>query len=111
MSSPRLPYSEWCPPELSAAAGPLLATGRLLGSLANDRRGLEHLADSIPNPDVQAVFAELVERWELAVWAASGTAHSLGQNLKWAAEDYERSEAGIAHRMQSVDPDREGRRR
>jgi hypothetical protein len=111
VSSPTLPYSQWCPPELTAAAKPLLATGSLLKALADDRRGLERFADSVPSEAVRAAFAAFVERWELVIWDASGTAHSLGQNLQWAAEDYERSEAGIARRLQLDNSDDDESRR
>lgn len=110
MSQP-LPYSQWCPPELTAAAGPLLATGQLLQALSDDRRGLERFADSVASEDVRAAFFAFIERWELVVWDTSNTAHSLGQNLKWAAEDYERSEYALMLKLQLALPVEEERRR
>ena len=99
-----MPYSQWCPPELTAAAAPLLATSQLLRSLSDDRAGLERFADSVPSQDVRAAFFAFVESWELVVWDTSNTAHSLGQNLKWAAQDYERSEYAVMLRIQLALP-------
>ena len=92
---PREPLSHWCPPELTAAAGPLLVIGRLMHELSDEARGLEHLLDSVPSAQVRAAFVELVERWDRVIWGLAGTAHALGQNLHWAAEDYQRAERAI----------------
>jgi hypothetical protein len=103
-----LPYSEWCPPELTAAAGPLRSAAELLRALSDDSAGLERFADSSPDPQVRRALAEFVERWQLALWSLAGTASSLATNLRWAAEDYVGSEADLARRL---GPDHEGRRR
>ena len=104
----RVPYSEWCPPELTAAAGPLRSAAELLRALSDDSAGIERFADSSPDLEVRRALAEVVERWRLALWSLSGTAGSLATNLRWAAEDYVGSEADLAR---SLRLDREGRRR
>ena len=53
----------------------------------------------MPGQDGRAAFFAFVERWELVIWDTSNTAHSLGQNLTWAAQDYERSEYAVMLRM------------
>jgi hypothetical protein len=91
--------SRWCPPELTAAAIPLQQTGDLLRELAEDSAGIEKLAVSSPSAAVQQALAEFVERWELVVWSVGGTARSLARTLRWAAEDYRRTEDFLAREL------------
>ena len=104
-------WSQWCPPELTAASVPLHRTGQLLRALSQDARGLERLGDRGPDPKVRGTLAEFVEHWDLMLWKVSGTAHSLSDELRRAAEDYVGSEADIARKYLIAHPDHEGRRR
>ena len=99
-------YSRWCPPELTAAAVPLRRTGQLLRALSEDHRDLERLTTSSPRQQVQAAFAEFVERWDLLVWVVGGTAADLGHALARAAQDYAEFDDHLAADLW----DREGRR-
>ncbi|MCW2601523.1 MAG: hypothetical protein JWM02_3352 [Frankiales bacterium] len=92
-------FSLWCPPELTAAAVPLRRVGELLRALSDDRRGLEHFTDSSPSAEVRRAFVEFVERWELVLWSVGGTARSLSDELRRAAEDYVGSEADLERRL------------
>lgn len=98
----------WCPPELTDASRPLLRTKQLLRSLSDDKRGLERLADRGPAPEVAEAFRHFVESWDLALWKISGTAGSLGDELRRCAEDYVNSEADLSRRLQLARGDHEG---
>jgi hypothetical protein len=91
--------SKWCPPALTAAAGPLRRSGDLLREMAEDSRGIEQLAATSPSTDVQQTLGEFVERWELVLWSVGGMAHSLATTLRWAAEDYARTEDFLAREL------------
>jgi hypothetical protein len=91
--------SKWCPPELTAAAVPLRQTGDLLRELADDSRGIEKLAATSPSADVEQALAQFVERWELVLWSVGGSARSLATTLRWAAEDYRRTEDFLAREL------------
>lgn len=92
-------FSTWCPPDITNAAVPLRATGTLLRELAEDARGIEHLAVTAPSVLVQQALTEFVERWELVLWSVGGQAQSLGQLLTWAAEDYRGTEEELARQL------------
>jgi hypothetical protein len=95
-------FSKWCPPELTAAAGPLEQVGDLLHELAGSHKGLERLGATSPSLDVQHALAEFVEHWELALWSFAGTASSLGGLLKQAAESYAMHEEHLAYELQQA---------
>lgn len=103
-------YSQWCPPELTAAARPLRASGQLLKELSDDSAGIERFAETSPSTAVRAAMAEFVERWRLVVWEIGGTANSLGHELDRAAADYVGSEADLSRRLQLSYTDHFGRR-
>jgi hypothetical protein len=91
--------SKWCPPALTAAAGPLRQSGDLLRELAEDSGGVEKLAATSPSSEVQQALAAFVQRWELVLWSVGGTACSLATTLRWAAEDYARTEDYLAREL------------
>lgn len=102
------PPQQWCPPELTAASRPLLRTKELLRKLSDDKHGVERLAERGPDPRVHAALEQFVEKWDLALWKLSGTAGSLGDELRRCAEDYVGSEADLSRRMQLARGDHEG---
>jgi hypothetical protein len=104
------PFSRWCPPEITRAAGPLRETAGLLKALTGDRSRLAGLVASAPSAEVRDALDGFVGRWELSLWDLSGTAESLAQNLRWAAEDYLRHEADLVRRLAQVADDRTGTR-
>jgi hypothetical protein len=84
---------QWCPAELTAAAGPLRRTGTLLQAVADDHRGLERLAAS--EPEVHAALKDLLERWEVALWGLGEESLRLGQALQNVAASYTALEEGL----------------
>ena len=107
-------YSQWCPPEITAAAEPLRRTGKVLRSLSEDTKGLARFGDRGPSPAVQDALSSFLQAWELLLWKVSGEAGSLAFLLRMAAHDYVGSEADLARRLDLdllAHPDHEGRSR
>lgn len=91
-----MPDLEIVPPSLTAAAGPLHEAALLLQALADDRAGMEHLADGSPDVDLRRAVRELVETWELVLWSLASDASSLAADLSRCAQDYLEADRTLA---------------
>lgn len=88
-----------CPPELTAASGPLAVAGQSLRAVANDRPGIEHLADGSPSPAVAEAISSFIERWELVLWDLGGDALALADGLRNAASRYADADRRLAQEL------------
>ena len=110
MSSAPAP-SQFCPPEITAAAGPLRAAGDLLQGLSREHRRVAAFGESAADPRVTEALADFVEAWDLSGYHLVATAHSLAHLLEIAGELYAHTEEGLARAWLAEHPDHEGRRR
>ncbi len=92
-------YWKWCPPELTAAARPLLRTEEVLRKVSDDKRGVERLGERGPSAEVHEALRSFMERWDLALWKVSGTAGSLGDELRRCAEEYIGTEGDLSRKL------------
>lgn len=100
-----MPDIEIVPPSLTAAAGPLHDAATLLTSLANDRTGLEQLANGSPDEAFRTALREFVEAWELVLWDLASHADGLADELRRCAEDYVEADNELARGAAALTPD------
>jgi hypothetical protein len=96
------PFQQFCPPELTAAAGPLAATSAVLRALCEDARGVAALAGGSPSPLVQDALAGFLDAWAGSLFDLAGEAGSLATNLKAAALDYAGTEQALHDRAMAM---------
>jgi len=91
-----VPDLQVVPPELMAAAVPLHEAAGMLAALADDRAGMEQLAEGSPSATLRAALSRFLERWGQVAWELSSDADWLAELLRRAAETYSAADGALA---------------